>query len=266
MSRPARSPQSLAVRHFPDEQPDQGGADPTPAPFILLVGQTEPDQTLFAAALRSGAVTLIAPSVQAARAWLGRAIERHTEFPQQDGVTDAPELFVDLASQQASWRKEPLGLTGLELRLLGALNERVGRVWSFADLSLKVWGSSHHGDRSMIRSAVQRLRRKLESAHVTFTVESIRAIGFRLCHSASERTLGRRRDLQNKLNAWRAVGSSSSSRRGAPGVRRILHSAKGSATPLTDEVRLRNDEVLLLKQARRARSLPAQFRMPSQKE
>lgn len=227
MSRPARSPQSLTVRRFPGSQPEHGGADPTPAPFILLVGRAEPDQTLFAAALRSGAVTLIAPSIQAARAWLEAAIERQAEFLQQDGRTDAPELVVDLGSQQASWRESPLGLTGLELRLLAALNERVGRVWSFADLSLKVWGSSHHGDRSMVRSAVQRLRRKLESAHVSFTIESIRAIGFRLCHSAPERTLGRRRHLPKKLNPWRAMGSSSSTHRGAPGVRRILHSVKG---------------------------------------
>lgn len=227
MSRPARSPQRLHANLVPDKQQLDRGAESTDAPLVLVIGRAERDHGLLAQALRSGAVTLIAPSVQAARAWLGAAIQRQTEPPQQDGVIGVRELVVDLGSHQAFWREAPLALTGLELRLLAALSERAGKVWSFDDLSAKVWGSSHHGDRSMVRSAVQRLRRKLESAHVLFTIESIRAIGFRLCHSASERTSGRRRYLQNQLHPWRAVGSSSSSHRGAPGVRRILHSVKG---------------------------------------
>jgi DNA-binding response OmpR family regulator len=101
---------------------------------------------------------------------------------QEDKEIALDGLVVDLRSHEARWQGSPLDLTTLELRLLAVLAEQPATAWSFSALAGRVWGSSHHADRSMVRSAIYRLRRKLARAGVTSHILPVRGMGFRLLH------------------------------------------------------------------------------------
>lgn len=181
MSRPARTRPEFALDRLSDTRHGNAPTDPGDVPLVLFVGNTGVEDELLRAACRRGAVTVLAPNLQTALAWLGHGIEASGESAPSGSVTAMGEFTVDLESHQARWRGVSLGLTNLELRLIGALAERPGEVLSFENLSEKVWGSSYHGDHSMVRSAVQRLRRKV--TQVGIRILSVRGIGFRLVDS-----------------------------------------------------------------------------------
>lgn len=216
MNQPARTLPEFSLERVPDTRRAGSRTQPAAVPLVVFVGQTNVEDELVRAAHRLGAVTLVAPNVQVARAWLSRGIEPLGESAPWESLITLGDLSVDLDSHQACWRGAPLGLTNLELRLLGALADRPSAVMSFADLSERAWGSSYQGDRSMVRSAVQRLRRKLDSAEVGVRIVSVRGIGFRLlCPPRSRRSAeNHQRSLYQRR--WRP-------RRGL-GSKRSLHS------------------------------------------
>lgn len=194
-----------------------GGGQTEPR-LVVLIGDAGDNGELVRAARLMGAVVLIAPNIQTARAWLDKETSPARISAPEDGATSLGGLVVDLQSQQALWRGTSLALTVQELRLLAALTERPDTVWSFVDLSQRVWGSSYHGDRSMIRSAVQRLRRKLDSADVGMRIASVRGVGFRLLSSG----------VGSRLLDKGSRGLNRRSRpRLAPGTMRLLHPSVG---------------------------------------
>jgi DNA-binding response OmpR family regulator len=162
-----------------------GSATGEVAPLVVLIGNTADERELLRAAARMGAVTLVAHDAQTAILWLREATQPTGEAEPADPVIAFGSLVVDVLAQQAWWQGSPLPLTAQEFRLLAALAEHPGTTLSFTDLSETVWGSKHHGDRWMVRSGVQRLRRKLDSAKITIKITSIRGIGFRLDDSPS---------------------------------------------------------------------------------
>jgi two-component system, OmpR family, response regulator MtrA len=152
------------------------------ASVIVVVGGAADDGELLRAARRADAVTLVAPDLETARAWLGLPAVPSPPSVREDGMISLDGLVLDLRVHEARWRGSPLDLTPLELRLLAALAEQPATAWSFAALAGRVWGSNHSGDRSMVRSAIYRLRRKLARAGVTSHILAVRGMGFRLLH------------------------------------------------------------------------------------
>jgi two-component system response regulator MtrA len=181
-----------AARTFPVSMPDATISHDTgppgdileqELPLVVLVGRAADDPRLVRAARRADAITLIAPNIETAKAWFGRPRVPEADWGPAADVMAFDGLAVDLTSYEARWRGRLLDLTTQELGLLAALVEQPGTAWSFSALSERVWGSQHHGDRSMVCSAVQRLRRKLDSAAVGVKILSIRGMGFRLVHT-----------------------------------------------------------------------------------
>jgi DNA-binding response OmpR family regulator len=184
MARSARTlPFPNLNSELPDSSPYEGNGDHhDEAALVVLVGRVADDQALLHAARRADAVTLVAPDLRAARAWLTPNLPQAPSTTGDDRVT-LDGLVVNLRSHEARWRGMPLDLTAQEIRLLAVLAEEPATAWSFAALGGRVWGSSHPGDRSMIRSAIYRLRRKLNLAAVPTRILSVRGVGFRLVHS-----------------------------------------------------------------------------------
>jgi DNA-binding response OmpR family regulator len=58
-------------------------------------------------------------------------------------------------------RTEPIKLTLLEFNLLETMANRLGRVWSRAQLLELVWGEDYHGDDRIVDAYIKRLRQKL---------------------------------------------------------------------------------------------------------
>lgn len=181
----APSARTLSFRRLnsvmrPEAADEYTASDNRATSVVVVVGRAADDGELLRAARRADAVTLVAPDLEAARAWLGLPAVPSPPSVREDGVISLDGLVVDLRVHEARWRGSPLDLTPLELRLLAVLAEQPATAWSFAALAGRVWGSNHLGDRSMVRSAIYRLRRKLERAGVTPHILSVRGMGFRL--------------------------------------------------------------------------------------
>lgn len=98
-------------------------------------------------------------------------------------IADDPIGFaVDERARCARWNGRKIQLTGLELRLLAALATELDAAVSFADLRVAGWGEGVMlpADRHMVRSAIQRIRRKLRDAGAAVAIEPVRGFGFRL--------------------------------------------------------------------------------------
>jgi DNA-binding response OmpR family regulator len=95
-------------------------------------------------------------------------------------VVTAGPLSLDLDCHVARWEGREFELHGLEFDLLATLASQTGRMWTFADLTSRVWSHRYLGDPSAVASAIKRLRRRLRQQHVDVEIESVRGLGFRL--------------------------------------------------------------------------------------
>jgi len=156
---------------------------------VLMVGESS--CALAGGFLRLGAVVVIAPSEGVLRAW-----QHHGQIPAPPptasegsaGGPDAEGIHVDLRAHAIGWAGRELDLTELEYRVLAALAGEPGVAWTFRELRLAGWGSSHDSldDVMPVRSVVQRVRGKLAAAGASAGVESVRGYGFRLRSGAAE--------------------------------------------------------------------------------
>ena len=71
------------------------------------------------------------------------------------------DLTVDYAERRVSIAGRPVRLTVTEYKLLLALSINAGRVLTHTELLQQVWDLDRSGDRSVVRTFVRRLRRKL---------------------------------------------------------------------------------------------------------
>lgn len=95
-----------------------------------------------------------------------RAVLRRVELSEQDEpkpVYEAGDLTVDFTKQQVFLAGEPVHLTPIEYRLLSELCRFPGRVLVPEYLLEKVWGVGYEGENQLLRQAIHRLRRKIES-------------------------------------------------------------------------------------------------------
>ena len=95
-----------------------------------------------------------------------RAVLRRVEFTE---VTEANRVFragdleVDLSRQRVTTRDRELSLTATEYRLLCELVKQPGHVLLPEYLLERVWGAGYEGETQVLRQAIYRLRRKIQS-------------------------------------------------------------------------------------------------------
>jgi len=88
-------------------------------------------------------------------------------------------LLVDLAGREVTAFGRRVYLSAREFDLLATLALEAGRVWSFAELTARVWQLPYLGDSDPVTSAVKRLRKRLALVR-DVEVASVRGVGYRL--------------------------------------------------------------------------------------
>ncbi|MFD2794151.1 winged helix-turn-helix domain-containing protein [Promicromonospora vindobonensis] len=91
----------------------------------------------------------------------------------------AGPLLVDLAGREVTVLGRRVYLSAREFDLLATLALEAGRVWSFAELTARVWQLPYLGDSDPVTSAVKRLRKRLAPVR-DVEVASVRGVGYRL--------------------------------------------------------------------------------------
>jgi Transcriptional regulatory protein, C terminal len=133
-------------------------------------------------------VAVFAPSLDAIRTWIGtqETLKVRLDDPSDDHVPDGPDLTIDTRTRIVRWGNDRVAVTHLEYRLLETLAADRGRAVSFWELRTSAWGEGPElkGDIFALRSAIQRLRRKLRQVGAPELLEAIRGFGFRLLHTA----------------------------------------------------------------------------------
>lgn len=140
--------------------------------LVVIVAASPAEQQRLLACLPADVPVLLTASAEQAEELL------HT-LPAAPTPTQGPT--VSAAERTVSWAGgDSVRLTPLEFALLQALISEQGRVWSFPELSSRVWATGFVGDGAQVRAVVKRLRRKLAEAQAPVLVETVRGAGFRL--------------------------------------------------------------------------------------
>ncbi len=79
-----------------------------------------------------------------------------------DGILQAGDLVVDLATRRVTRRGQLLRLTPTEFKLLVTLMEQPGRVFSPEEIVRKVWGPEYVDEVGYVRRYIWHLRKKIE--------------------------------------------------------------------------------------------------------
>ncbi len=98
--------------------------------------------------------------------------------PTLDPLVAGP-LLVDLAGREVTAQGRRVYLSAREFDLLATLALEAGRVWSFAELTARVWQLPYLGDSDPVTSAIKRLRKRLAPVR-DVEVASVRGVGYRL--------------------------------------------------------------------------------------
>ncbi|MEU4360866.1 winged helix-turn-helix domain-containing protein [Promicromonospora sp. NPDC023987] len=98
--------------------------------------------------------------------------------PTQEPLVAGP-LLVDLAGREVTALGRRVYLSAREFDLLATLALEAGRVWSFAELTARVWQLPYLGDSDPVTSAIKRLRKRLAPVREV-EVASVRGVGYRL--------------------------------------------------------------------------------------
>lgn len=107
-----------------------------------------------------------------------RAVLRR--IPSSHGVRVHRDLRIDSTSMTVSMRGAAVSLTPTELRLLLALSQSPGQVFSRQQLLELVWEHGYLGDSRLVDNCVQRLRAKIESdPSCPEYVQTVRGFGYR---------------------------------------------------------------------------------------
>ncbi|WP_436499820.1 winged helix-turn-helix domain-containing protein [Actinokineospora sp. HUAS TT18] len=141
-------------------------------PVVICVGV--PAERLTAVAEAAGVPVVFLPDADALRAGLdeiGTGARR---------VVECGKLRLDADLRELTWCGRPVPISAREFDLLFALANSPGRVWTFAELTNKVWGRAYVGDAQAVVSAVKRLRRALRENASGVRVEAVRGVGYRV--------------------------------------------------------------------------------------
>ena len=110
-----------------------------------------------------------------------RVALRHAMGGRAGAPLELGPVTVDLEQRTAHRDGQPVRLTPIEFRLLGALARHLGMVVTHRQLLTEVWGPAHAGDTHYLRIYMKQLRDKLEADPIRprhFLTEP--GIGYRL--------------------------------------------------------------------------------------
>jgi two-component system KDP operon response regulator KdpE len=110
-----------------------------------------------------------------------RVALRHAMGGRAGAALKLGPVTVDLEQRAAHRDGQPVRLTPIEFRLLGALARHLGMVVTHRQLLTDVWGPAHAGDTHYLRIYMKQLRDKLEADPIRprhFLTEA--GIGYRL--------------------------------------------------------------------------------------
>ena len=132
-----------------------------PVIFLSAYGQ----ENVIAKAFDTGAADYVvkpfSPTELAARI---RSVLRQrsgTGYPGQPENYVLEDLVINYAERRVAMAGQPVVLTATEYALLYELSTNAGLVLTHAQLLQRVWGPENSGDAGLVRTLVQRLRRKL---------------------------------------------------------------------------------------------------------
>jgi DNA-binding winged helix-turn-helix (wHTH) protein len=172
-----------SIRNVPREEPStavEAINDQVSTVTVVLAGPGELGQ--IRAFLALGAVVVVAPDDETLRTWIGENLTTppHVYAQRSDG------LSIQMLARRVMFDGEELPLTDLDYRILTLLASEPERARSFHEIRQAAWGPAPDllADVFSVRSAVQRLRRKLRDAAAPVVIESVRAYGFRLVRAS----------------------------------------------------------------------------------
>lgn len=147
--------------------------------MVLCISETAEERARLAGLFDGAGVLVMATDAAHARAFLGQLRE-------SGPVEDVPEavrvggLRLDVEHHEASWHNRPLRLTPHELRVLGCLARRPGRLRTYRQLHDQAWGQAYYPGPAAVQSVIKRLRAKLRQWDLPLRIETARGLGFRL--------------------------------------------------------------------------------------
>lgn len=156
-------------------------------PMVLCVGTSTEHFSAVAEATGGQVMMLYLPDAESVRRLLSGesaeqavpAIREQSELPAHR-VVECGKLRIDADLREATWQGEAIPLSAREFDLLFALAFDPGRVWTFAELTTRVWNRAYLGDTDAVVSAVKRLRRQIRDVTASVAIESVRGVGYRL--------------------------------------------------------------------------------------
>ena len=99
------------------------------------------------------------------------------------------ELAITYEQRHVTLAGQPVPLTGTEYELLRVLSLNAGRVCEYDSLIRQVWGEANSGSRTLVRTFVKSLRRKLgEDAGQPTYIMTERGVGYRMAKPESRKT------------------------------------------------------------------------------
>ena len=146
---------------------------------VVCIAERPEERARLAAGFDGDGVLVVAASIEAATAFLGRLQVQPAERHEDDRIR-VGDLRVDLLHHEARWRGQLLSLTPHELKVLGCLAGHPGRVWTYHQLHDAAWDRDYFTGPAAVQSVVKRLRAKLRQAGVQLQIDAARGVGFRL--------------------------------------------------------------------------------------
>jgi len=91
----------------------------------------------------------------------------------------AGDVVVDLSEGLATRGERPLGLTGIEFRILAALMRSRGQLVTYAQLGEAVWAVTTGPESNSLEVHISRIRQKLEVDGGSRLIHTVRGLGYR---------------------------------------------------------------------------------------
>jgi DNA-binding response OmpR family regulator len=91
----------------------------------------------------------------------------------------AADVTVDLSEGTAARAGRPLGVTGIEFRILAALMRSRGQLVTYEQLGEAVWAVTTGPESNSLEVHISRIRQKLEAGGASRLIQTVRGIGYR---------------------------------------------------------------------------------------
>lgn len=108
----------------------------------------------------------------------------NSSSPQQAALPSSllrfAELSVNPETMEVFVNSEKIDMTGREVQFLTYMIENKNRVLNREQILTAVWGYDYYGETRTVDATVKRIRKKLPSENVHFSIQSIYGVGYRL--------------------------------------------------------------------------------------